>query len=58
MGDLQAEGDRDQEIMDYLNFLLRWKGSIRWVTSLLLTRKFQIDCFKITFLGGLKLQLG
>lgn len=22
MGDLQAEGDRDQEIMDYLNFLL------------------------------------
>lgn len=28
-----------------------WKELVRWITSLLLTRKFQIDWFKFTFLG-------
>ena len=33
------------------SFFGGWKGSIEGITTLLLTRKFQIDWFKITFLG-------
>lgn len=37
--------------MDYLIFLWGIEGSINWITSLLLTGKFQTNWLKATFLG-------
>lgn len=49
---LLAEECKDKERADY--HIFPWKiekESIRRITSLMLTRKFQGDWFKITFLG-------
>lgn len=36
--------------MDYLISFGGLEGSLRWITSLVMTREFQTDLFKITFL--------
>lgn len=44
-------GGQAKERVITTSFFGGWEGSIEGITTLLLTRKFQIDWFKITFLG-------
>ena len=46
----QKESETRKEQITSL-FFVEWNASVRWIVFLLLTRKFQIDWFKITFLG-------
>ena len=47
---LEAEGRKTRKVSDFV-FFEGWKEPMRQMTSLMLTRKFQIYCFKIISLG-------
>lgn len=47
----RQKGARTRKEKVTLSFFGGQKGSVRWVTSLLLTRWFQIDWSQVTFLG-------
>ena len=58
MGDLyRQKGAKTRKEQISSSFFGGWKGSIRWITLLLLTRKFQMGWFKITFLGKVETAL-
>ena len=57
-GFYRQDGSRDREKADSLSFFGGWMGSVRQVTSLLLTGKFQTDWLRLHSWERLKLQLG